>query len=177
MALGWTISRHGGEVGYESQYTGQTVLDNSGDGRPRPVRQVQHALHDANGGWLASAVTWSAGPARSKAEPGAEQHLDRPGLRQPAGLGVNPDGWYYGLGWAVRPVTGGTGRNIWHTGSFAGTYSLLVRTYHGLSWAAVFNRRDDPSGLSYAPIDSALWTAASAVTSWPTHDFWPTYFA
>ncbi|MGW1062395.1 serine hydrolase domain-containing protein [Micromonospora rubida] len=177
MATGWTISRHGGEVGYESQYTGQTVLDNSGTVVNAPYGTFSMRLHDANGGWLASAVDlvrWAR--AFESGSPVLNSTSTGQVFATPAGLGVNPDGWYYGMGLAVRPVTGGTGRNIWHTGSFAGTYSLLVRTYHGLSWAAVFNRRDDPSGLSYAPIDSALWTAASAVTSWPTHDFWPTYF-
>ena len=34
--------------------------------------------------------------------------------------------------------------------------ALLVRTYQGMSWAALFNQRDDASGLSYADIDPLL---------------------
>ena len=78
---------------------------------------------------------------------------------------------------SARPVTGGTGRNTWHTGSLPGTFTIVVRTYNGMSWAALFNRRDDASGKSYGDIDAALWTAANGVKSWPTNDFFPTYFA
>ncbi|MCI4061556.1 beta-lactamase family protein [Micromonospora sp. R77] len=178
MASGWTIGRRSGEVGgYGSQYTGPTVLDNSGTIVNAPYGTFSMRIHDANGGWLASAVDlvrWAA------TFDSGNTVLNSTSLSRvfavPNPTGVNADGWYYGLGWQVRPVTGGTGRNTWHTGSFAGTYSIMVRTYQGMSWAAVLNRRDDESGLSYSTIDSALWAASRAVTSWPTHNLWSTYF-
>ncbi|MET7969582.1 serine hydrolase domain-containing protein [Micromonospora sp. NPDC005305] len=178
MGLGGTVSRHPGEVGYRSQYTGPTVLDNSGTVVDAPYGTFSMRVHDANGGWLASAVDlvrWAT--AFDSGSPVLNSTSTGRVFAVPSPTGVNADGWYYGLGWAVRPLTGGTGRNTWHTGSFAGTYSILVRTYQGMSWAAVFNQRDDESGLSYAPIDSALWTASRAVTSWPTHNLWSKYFA
>jgi hypothetical protein len=58
-----------------------------------------------------------------------------------------------------------------------GTFSIVVRTYNGMSWAALFNRRDDPSGKSYGDIDAALWTAANGVKTWPTNDLFPQYFS
>ncbi|SBT44008.1 serine hydrolase domain-containing protein [Micromonospora auratinigra] len=177
MATGSTTTRHSGEVAYASQYTGPTVLDDSGTIVNAPYGTFSMRIHDANGGWLSSAVDlvrWAA------TFDSGNTVLNSTSINRvfsvPNPTGVNADGWYYGLGWAVRPVSGGTGRNTWHTGSFAGTYSIMVRTYQGMSWAAVFNRRDDSSGLSYDTIDSALWAASRAVTSWPTHDLWSNYF-
>jgi hypothetical protein len=134
-------------------------------------------IHDANGGWIASApdlVRWA------KMFDASSTVLNSTSLASvwaKPETGISTDGWYYGLGWQVRPTTqGGTGRNTWHTGSLPGTFTLLVRTYNGMSWAALFNRRDDPSGKSYGDIDAALWTAAAGVKSWPTNDLFPQYF-
>jgi CubicO group peptidase (beta-lactamase class C family) len=155
-----------------------TVLDQSGATVPAPYGTFNMRLHDANGGWLASAVDlvrWAS--AFDKAGPVLNSTSLGRVFAVPTDVGVNSDGWYYGLGWAVRPVTtGGTGRNTWHTGRLPGTSSLLVRTYNGMSWAAVFNQRDDASGLSYNEIDPLLWAASRKLTTWPTHNFWSTYF-
>ncbi|MEU4195599.1 serine hydrolase domain-containing protein [Kribbella sp. NPDC026611] len=176
MAQGWSVAKHTGEVPYESQYSGPTVLDMTGKTVPSPYGTFSLRIHDANGGWIASApdlVRW----AKLFDAPGSifnSTSLSR--FWSKPSTGVNPDGWYYGLGWQVRPVTGGTGRNTWHTGSLPGTSTIIVRTNTGLSWAALFNRRDDPSGKSYGDIDAALWTAANGVRTWPTTDLFPKYF-
>jgi CubicO group peptidase (beta-lactamase class C family) len=172
---GYSIAKHAGEVGYESQYTAKTVLDMTGKVVPSPYGSFSMRIHDANGGWIASApdlVRWA------KMFDAPSTVLNSTSL---ASIWAKPetgvqDGWYYGLGWQVRPTTGGTGRNTWHTGSLPGTFTILVRTYNGMSWAALFNRRDDPSGKSYGDIDQALWTAANGVKTWPTNDLFPTYF-
>jgi len=178
MAQGYTIAKHTGETSYESQYTAPTVLDMSGKTVAAPYGSFSMRLHDANGGWIASApglVRWAKmfdAPTSVLNSTSLSKFWSKPST------GVNPAGWYYGLGWQVRPVTtGGTGRNTWHTGSLPGTFTIVVRTYNGMSWAALFNRRDDASGKSYGDIDAALWTAANGVKSWPTNDFFPTYFA
>lgn len=177
MAQGYTIAKHTGETSYESQYTAPTVLDMSGTTVAAPYGSFSMRLHDANGGWIASApdlVRWAKmfdAPGSVLNSTSLSHFWSKPST------GVNPDGWYYGLGWQVRPVTGGTGRNTWHTGSLPGTFTIVVRTYNGMSWAALFNRRDDASGKSYGDIDAALWTAANGVKSWPTNDLFPTYFA
>lgn len=177
MAQGYTIAKHSGETSYESQYTAPTVLDMSGTTVAAPYGSFSMRLHDANGGWIASApdlVRWAKmfdAPGSVLNSTSLSHFWSKPST------GVNPDGWYYGLGWQVRPVTGGTGRNTWHTGSLPGTFTIVVRTYNGMSWAALFNRRDDASGKSYGDIDAALWTAANGVKSWPTNDLFPTYFA
>jgi CubicO group peptidase (beta-lactamase class C family) len=177
MSLGWSIAKHTNEMPYESQYTGITVLDDSGATVRSPYGTFSMRIQDANGGWIASApdlVRWARLFDASSSVLNSTS-LASTWARPETGL--NSDGSYYGLGWSVRPTSGGTGRNTWHTGSLPGTFTLLVRTYSGLSWAVLFNRRDDASGLSYNDIDSAMWTAANAVSSWPSHDFFPNYFS
>jgi CubicO group peptidase (beta-lactamase class C family) len=177
MAQGYTIAKHSGETSYESQYSVPTVLDMSGKTVAAPYGSFSMRLHDANGGWISSApdlVRWAKmfdAPTSVLNSTSLSKFWSKPST------GVNSDGWYYGLGWQVRPVTGGTGRNTWHTGSLPGTFTIVVRTSGGLSWAALFNRRDDASGKSYGDIDAALWTAANGVKTWPTNDLFPKYFA
>lgn len=177
MAQGYSIAKHSGEVPYDSKYTGKTVLNMSGATVPAPYGSFSMRIQDANGGWIASApdlVRWARMFDKSSSV------LNTASLNSiwaKPEIGLNSDGWYYGLGWQVRPTTGGTGRNTWHTGSMPGTFTILVRTYNGMSWAALFNRRDDASGKSYGDIDAALWTAANGVKTWPTNDLFPKYFA
>ena len=67
---------------------------------------------------------------------------------------------WYGLGWNVRAVDDNGQRNYWHTGSFAGTSSLLVRRYDGYSWAIIFNVDRTSNGDRCADvIDSELHKA------------------
>jgi CubicO group peptidase (beta-lactamase class C family) len=177
MAQGYTIAKHSGETSYESQYSVPTVLDMSGKRVAAPYGSFSMRLHDANGGWISSApdlVRWAKmfdAPTSVLNSTSLSKFWSKPST------GVNSDGWYYGLGWQVRPVTGGTGRNTWHTGSLPGTFTIVVRTSGGMSWAALFNRRDDASGKSYGDIDAALWTAANGVKTWPTNDLFPKYFS
>ena len=178
MVQGYTVAKHAGETSYDSQYTGRTVLDMSGATVAAPYGSFSMRIQDANGGWLAAApdlVRWAKmfdAPSSVLNSTSLSRFWSKPSI------GANADGSYYGLGWQIRPVTtGGTGRNTWHTGSMPGTFSILVRTYNGMSWAALFNRRDDASGKSYGDIDQALWTAANGVKTWPTNDLFPTYFA
>ncbi|MEU6647654.1 serine hydrolase domain-containing protein [Saccharomonospora sp. NPDC046836] len=176
MKLGNSISRHAGEVPYESQYTGVTVLDNSGTIVPTPYGAFSMRLHDSSAGWVASAVDlvrWAR--AFDKGSAALNDYSLGRVFAKPE-TGINAEGYYYGLGWYVQPKTTGNGRTTWHTGNLPGTYSLLMRTYEDMSWAALFNQRDDPSGLPYSDIKSAMWDARRGVTSWPSHDLFPQYF-
>lgn len=80
---------------------------------------------------------------------------------------------YYGMGWMVRPVTGGA--NWWHDGSLPGTESYVARLANGWSWAAAFNSRPKNSDSFGSAIDSGLGTAAGAVKQWPNSDLFPQY--
>lgn len=165
------------EVPYFSQHKGTTVLDESGAKVPSPYGSFRMETRDSQGGWLSSAVDLVRfASIYDSADTGV---LNGASIKQAFAepeTGVGDDGWYYGMGWMVRPTSGGTGRNTWHNGSLSGTTALMVRTSGGLSWAALFDQRDDPSGKSYGAIDGALWSASRAVSSWPSHDLYPKYF-
>ncbi|MFB4314904.1 serine hydrolase domain-containing protein [Actinomadura sp. 21ATH] len=176
MRLGRTLKPHAaaGEVPYNSQYTAATVFDASGTIVPGPYGTFNLENMDAHGGWLGTAVDMVrfAGLFDAAGTVLNSTSLSR-AFAEPE-TGVNANGWYYGCGWQVRPVTGG--RNTWHTGSLSGTYTVLIRRSDGISFAALFNQRDDASGKSYAEIDSLLNKAANAVTTWPTTDLYSQYF-
>jgi len=77
---------------------------------------------------------------------------------------------YYGLGFSVRP-TGEGGMNQWHTGSLAGTSTLLVRRHDGMAWAVLFNSRRACAGKNPAStIDPLVHKAVDAVREWPEED-------
>ena len=159
---------------YFSTKSGPTVLDTTGALVPSPYGGFNLENMAAHGGWLASAVDLAKFTRLYDAAGVLTSASITRTFTRPA-TGVNPDGWYYGLGWMVRPVTGGTGRNTWHDGSLPGTSPLMVRRNDGLSWVVLFDQRDDPSGLGYGDIDPLLHKAADAVTTWPTTDLFPAY--
>jgi CubicO group peptidase (beta-lactamase class C family) len=174
MRLGRTLVQATGEVPYYSQYKGTTVMDTSGSQVAGPYGSFNHENNAFNGGWLASAVdlTRFATIYDGTTTVLAEDSLSR--AFAPPETGVGADGSYYGCGWHVRPVT--QGRITWHNGSLPGTYTLLVRRFDGLTWAAMFDQRDDPSGQNYADIDPELHEAADAVETWPSGDLGGEYF-
>jgi hypothetical protein len=79
--------------------------------------------------------------------------------------------------WFVVQVAGQPAANLWHTGSLPGTTTELAHRGDGISWAVVFNQRDESYPGAYgSSIDLSLRQAAAAVTSWPAHDFSGRYF-
>ncbi|TDD95451.1 serine hydrolase domain-containing protein [Actinomadura rubrisoli] len=174
MRLGRTLTKATGEVPYYSGYTGTTVFDNSGKKVPYPYGAFNLENMDAHGGWLATAMdlTRFAG-----IYDGGTSVLNAASIKRAFAkpeTGVTPDGYFYGCGWLVRPVSGGT--NTWHDGSLAGTSTLLVRRFDGLTWAALFDQRQEGDAPSYGDIDLALHKAANAVTAWPAGDLTSKYF-
>ena len=163
------------EVVYESQYTRKSVVDDSGAMVPYPYGGFSMPNQDANGGWLASAVDmvkWgfvfdAAGLVLNKAS------IDRV-FAEPE-TGVNANGSWYGLGWHVRVNNLGT-LNTWHNGSMPGTFSFFARVQHGISYCAIFNRREEEGTPDFDSIDPILGQAAGAVKTWPTTDLTSRYF-
>ncbi|XRQ05617.1 serine hydrolase domain-containing protein [Actinomadura welshii] len=174
MRLGRTLTEAPGEVPYESIYRGTTVFDDSGEKVPSPYGAWNLENMDSHGGWLATAMdlTRFAGIYDGGTSVLGSSSIER-AFAEPE-TGINDNGWYYGCGWLVRPVTGGL--NTWHTGGLPGTYTLLVRRYDGLSWAVLFNQRQEGDAPSFSAIDSLLHKAANAVKKWPTGDLTPEYF-
>jgi N-acyl-D-amino-acid deacylase len=132
---------------------------------------------DAHGGWIASVVDLARFAAALdtgkpvavlKPETLASMAAPPPGPVSRRTDGSLQDHWY-GCGWGVRPVRDGK-INAWHTGSLPGTFSLLVRRWDGLSWAALFNQRSDNRKLPDAALDGALHRAADSVGEWPAED-------
>lgn len=76
--------------------------------------------------------------------------------------------YYYALGWLVRPIT--EEANWWHAGSLPGSHTLLVRTYHGMAWAVLFNMRPEDESGFIAEVDSGIWEAVGEVALRPGHD-------
>jgi CubicO group peptidase (beta-lactamase class C family) len=124
---------------------------------------------DAHGGWLASAVDLArfgvvtdgrATPADIISPESIVEMTARNSQIFPTGAA------WYGLGWGVRSPP----QDNWnHGGSLPGTISILVRSYHGFTWAAVFNARAANLDL-VVEVDKALWTALAGVSAFPSHD-------
>src|SRR5690606_23676337 len=123
---------------------------------------------DSHGAWIASAVDLARFAAafddpRScpilSASSIELMHERPPGL---AGEDENgdPRSRYYCLGWSSRTV-GDDKCNYWHTGSLAGTATILIRRHDGRNFVALFNARTSPhaSHLGGA-IDPLLHQAA-----------------
>ncbi|MGV9770904.1 serine hydrolase domain-containing protein [Streptosporangium sp. NPDC003464] len=162
------------EVPYVSKYTNKSVVDDSGTVVPYPYGGFNMPNQDANGGWLASAVDLvkfgmvfdAAGPVLNAAS--IAKVFAKPEI------GVNGNGSWYGGGWWVR--SNGSGLNTWHNGSMPGTFSFLARIQNGISYCAIFNRREEEGTPDFDSIDPLLGKAAGAVTTWPTTDLTPNYF-
>ncbi|GLW10600.1 hypothetical protein Misp01_57280 [Microtetraspora sp. NBRC 13810] len=163
-----------GEVAYRSGLTRPDVTRPGGRPVPYPYGGFNLGTNDANCGWLASApdlvrlATVFDPPSPVLTEDSIAAMFAAPET------GVNPDGWYYGYGWQVRPLPGG--RNTWHTGSMPGTYTLLTRRWDGIAYAALFNRRAEGTDPAYHVIDPLLYDAVSAVRRWPARDLTPALF-
>ncbi|MEV4253482.1 serine hydrolase domain-containing protein [Spirillospora sp. NPDC049652] len=174
MKLAHGLTKAAGEVPYYSSYKGRTVYDNSGRQVAFPYGGFNIENMDAHGGWLSSAVDLTR---FARIYDGGTSVLNAASISRAFAkpeTGINSNGWYYGAGWMVRPVTGG--RNTWHDGSLAGTSTLLVRRFDGLTWAVLFDQRQEGTQPSYGDIDGALHKAANAVRTWPTGDLYGSYF-
>jgi N-acyl-D-amino-acid deacylase len=129
---------------------------------------------DAHGGWVSSTVDLLRFMA------GVDGRANRPDILSAGlvaemtsnGAGLCGGACYYAGGWLVRPIQGDA---TWsHGGSLPGTTSILVRSYHNFSWAAVFNARP-PTGNFDGELDAGLWNALAQVTSFPTHDLFSAF--
>jgi len=130
---------------------------------------------DASGGWVSSTIDLL------RFLGGVDGRANRPDILRPELVaqmtGSGPDqcaggACYYAFGWWVRPIQGDA--NWWHTGTLPGTTSILVRTYNNVSWVGLFNSRSLTANLE-AEVDAALSNAFAGVTSFPTHDLFPTF--
>ena len=64
-------------------------------------------------------------------------------------------------------------RIVWYPSTASvtpGTTTLMVRTYNGLTWVALFNSRPKDSDGFSGELDRAMWQAVERVERWPGHD-------
>jgi N-acyl-D-amino-acid deacylase len=126
---------------------------------------------DAHGGWVASTIDYLRfilsvdgrnAPADILEAATIEMMIARPTIPSSS---TSPT--WYAKGWQVRPSQGDA--NWWHLGRLAGTTTIVVRNYGGLTWAAFFNSQP-PNDAFLEELDSGMWTALAGVTSWPSGD-------
>ena len=157
------------EVPYSSKYTAKTVVDDSGATVPYPYGGFNMPNQDANGGWLASAVDLvkfaivfdAAGPVLnatsiSNCSPSPRRdhlrrflvrlRLARPHEQRPQHLAQRLDARHVHLPGPVQ---------------------------HGVSYCAVFNRREEEGSPDFDAIDPILGKASGTVNTWPTTDLAP----
>jgi N-acyl-D-amino-acid deacylase len=142
----------------------------------RPYGGFFMEARDANGGWVASAIdlvrfgsTLDGSRKPGLLKPETVRLIES---RSPPPLPGNSP-IYYGLGWKVRPT--GQGANWSHTGSFAGTILLLVRTHDGFCWAAVFNLKPKDDGEFKGELNISIRHAVGRVSKWPEGDLFSHY--
>lgn len=182
MRLGRSLEagRAPGEVRYympESE-TAESVFPGLPPKVPWPYGAFNLEAMDAHGGWLASAVDLARFAAALHnpekcplLKPATWRELHAPPPATVARAQEGPSkGTYYCCGFMSRPMDAAAGRvNYWHSGSLPGTYTMLVRRWDGLSWAALLNQRSKDRKLD-GEIDPALHRAADAVKEWPKED-------
>jgi N-acyl-D-amino-acid deacylase len=123
---------------------------------------------DAHGGWIASPseLIHFAAAADSQNDLLRAETRRLAALRPEGAAGYDKEGKptdkYYGLGWMMRPVSGGSA-NWWHTGSLPGTYTLMVRRHDGICYVAMFNQRSSDQSAD-AVIDPRLYDAADRLS-------------
>ena len=182
MRLGCTLDgkQAPDEVRYYSASNGKGRCVFPGvDGEvPWPYGCYHLEAMDAHGGWLASAVDL-ARFAAALHDPAHCPVLNADSIREMLAPPPPPmpqdEKRYYGCGWGARKAGPNGELNSWHMGSLAGTATLLVRRWDGLSWVALFNQRSEDKKLPDEAIDGALHEAAGKVKIWPEVDLFSQY--
>ena len=176
--LGHTLTAAKNEVHYfdEKNRKGNAVMGpNLGKPVPLPYGAWYLEAMDSHGGWISTAsdlVRFASAfdnPEHCKILKAASiktMFACPEGLAGHTKAGKQKD-VFYACGWQVRDA--GNGKvNAWHTGSLDGTATLLVRRSDGLTWAVLFNGRNNTKGVYLGGlIDPLVHEAADKVKRWP----------
>jgi CubicO group peptidase (beta-lactamase class C family) len=153
--------RHSDEVRYyhcDAKDLADPVFADIKQNVPWPDGGFHLEAMDAHGGWIASApdlVRFTAAiegrGCNALLQPATRKQM----LDEPAPPANTRKEVYCGLGWNVRPQAGDA--HWFHTGSLAGTTTLLVRGCDGITYAALFNSRPKEHVQFKNEIESRLW--------------------
>lgn len=128
------------------------------DDRDNPYG-IDVARMDSHGGWIATASDLVRFLTHVDGFPTVPDILRPDTLRvMTTPSHVKPD---YAMGWSVN-----RNNNWWHTGSLAGTTTLMVRTARGLCWAALTNGRARATGDYKEALDRMMWDIVRKVPAW-----------
>jgi N-acyl-D-amino-acid deacylase len=182
MRIGASLpsGRAANEVRYYDGSAGESVFeDHLGQLCAWPYGGWNLEAMDSHGAWIASAVDLArlavALDDREHCALLKPESIEAMYERPPGDVTVNKDEpsrtVYYALGWNVREVDGPEQVNCWHTGSLAGTATLLVRRHDGNHFVILFNARIGP-GIPHLTraIDPILQRAIDDVQEWPDGD-------
>ena len=138
---------------------------------PEPYGRWDIEVMDSHGGWISSApdlVRFSIS-LHHAARPLLNEETMNTMIQPPEFATETTKPYWYGCGWNVRPVRNGA--NTWHTGSLAGTSTLLVHRWDGWSWAVLFNidrTRDNKRCTDL--IDPLIHSAVNRIPMIPQYD-------
>ncbi len=169
-------ARQPNEVRYYYPGRGPSVFkDDLAADVPWPYGGWHLEAMDSHGAWIASACDLAKFAAAfddpSKCKVLSKDSVNAMFARPPGLAGHEEDGTdkdvFYSLGWFNR-VVGDDKQNNWHTGSLAGTATILIRRHDGRNFVALFNARSSPTASHFGrAVDPLLHRAANAVMEWP----------
>jgi N-acyl-D-amino-acid deacylase len=178
MRIGATrlAGRAANEVRYYQPGTAKSVFARDlSETVPAPYGAWHLEAMDSHGAWIATATDLAKfAAAFNDADncPILSRRSVKMMYARPPGLaGHAEDGAekepYYSLGWLNRTV--GDGKvNHWHSGSLAGTATIMIRRHDGKNFVALVNTRVSPNAAHLGrEIDGLLHKMANAVTDWP----------
>ena len=145
-----------GEVRYygvPDQTLAYSVVPDTAERVPWPYGGFHVRTMDAHGGWIASPIDL------------VRFAIAVDGNRPPALLDSQ----------TVSEMTSHS-VSLWsHAGALPGSFSLLVRNWDGLGWAALFNSWPEDWREFRRDFNGSIREGINAIESWPSHDLFP-YF-
>jgi CubicO group peptidase (beta-lactamase class C family) len=150
---------------------------------PYPDGGFAEEILDADGGWVLSAIDDlrilryidpSTPGNHLLARATVAEMLSRPLISGPAAPYWGTAPTWNAKGWVYNAGTDDINGEWSHSGSLPGSDSYIVRSGNGISYAVVFNTRDQARLLS-SSIYQVIGDAVGSIKVWPSGDLFPQY--